>query len=127
MKKCVTIDIITHDPNTDEFVLYLVEDGPWPESSKTWDEILSVIQERVLSAADVAIDGYLADKQPDSRGKRVRIQVDSPNGCPEQLQVLVSAIDDFLATDQSYSSAVRKSNHISGLRVVTGKQLGRFH
>src|SRR5262245_19851706 len=126
MSKRVTINHITHDPRTDEFVLYLVEDGPWPSAESGWETRLKAIQDRVLDAADVAINGYLAAKYPDAVGNGVRIQVDSPFGSPQQLDELVCALKCFLVEDESYATAIANSKSIRGLRLVTGKEIGRF-
>jgi len=122
----VRIDLITQDSVNDEFVLYLVEDAPWPASSPDWDQRLSTMQDRILSAVDAAVDGHLANKYPASSGKAIRIQVDSPNGCPEQVARLVAAVADFVSNDKGYASAVVGSAHVRCLRIVTGKDMGRF-
>ena len=57
----VTVDLITEDVASDEWVLYLVEDGPWPEPDSNWHACLQAIQDRILSAADAAIDAKRAD------------------------------------------------------------------
>jgi hypothetical protein len=122
----VTIDLVTHDPATDEYVLYLVEDGPWPVREAEWKPHLKAIQDRILSAIDIAIDGQLANRYPDSVRKGIRVQIDSPHGCPEPLEKLIAAIKGFLRTDPSYLEAITGSSFFRGLRVITGKQLGRF-
>jgi hypothetical protein len=122
----VNIDLITEDPGSGEFVMYLVEDGPWPTSDSDWNLRLRSIQDRIFSAADVAIDGLLAEKYPDSSGSPVRIQIDSPSGCPSKLEALVEAVRTFFREDPSYSAAINNSSHIAGIRVVTGKEMGRF-
>jgi len=122
----VTIDIVTQDPVNDEVVMYLVDDGPWPDDDAGWIERLRPIQEWLYGAADAAIDGHLAARYPDMRGKKVRIQVDSPSGCPPQLESLVQRFQQALAESHDYREAVLRSEFISGLRVVTGHQMGRF-
>lgn len=126
MPRAVTVDLVTHDEKSGEFVLYLVEDGPWPFDEAGWRECLAAIQERILSVADVAIDGLLARQYPDSAGKAVRIQIDSPSGCPRQLTTLIEAVRRFLSEDESYAAGVASSPQIRGLRVVTGQEIGRF-
>lgn len=122
----VTFDLITEDPGSGEFVLYLVEDGPWPTSDQDWSVRLRSIQDRVYSAADVAIDGLLAGKYPESSGRPVRIQIDSPGGCPSKLEALIEAMRTVFREDPGYLVAIKDSQHIAGLRVVTGKEMGRF-
>ena len=123
MFQSITIDTVTHDDPHDELVLSLVEDGPWPSGPDAWRMRLAEIQNRIFAIADLAINGRLAIKFPDSRGKRVRIQVDSPRGCPGLVQELVSAASTFLLEDASYAGAIRSSTHVGGIRVVTGKQM----
>jgi hypothetical protein len=69
-----TIDLITETHETGEFALILVEDGPWPIKGPDWKECLSRIQNRIYDAIDIAIDGHLAARYPDSKGRRVRVQ-----------------------------------------------------
>lgn len=126
MSRRVSIDLVTYDERNDEFVLYLVEDGPWPAVDTEWAPRLLEIQDRVLSAADAAIDGHLAQRFPITSRAAVRIQVDSPSGCPKELEDLILAIGRFLDEDPSYAAGIRASLHIRAMRVVTGKQMGRF-
>jgi hypothetical protein len=126
MTKRVTLDLVTFDPRNDEFVLYLVEDGPWPDSEHNWAICLRRIQARVYDAMDVAIDGHLARQFPDSTGKKVRVEVDSPSGCPCELEDLIAALNVSIARDGQYRHAISVSPHIRGLRIVTGRKMGRF-
>jgi hypothetical protein len=75
---------------------------------------------------ECAIDGGLIGQFPDSRGRPVRIQIDSPNGCPSELADLVDKVSAFLINDPTFADAIRQSTFINGLRLVTGHQLGRF-
>ena len=122
----VTVDLVTYDQANDEYVLYLVEDGPWPQDEASWNSRLADIQERILSAVDVAIDGHLVKKFPDANGRKIRIQLDSPNGCPIQLSRLVTALGRFLLEDAAYAAAIQAAPQLQALRVMTGKQMGRF-
>ena len=126
MSSTALIDRITHDPGTDEFVLYLIEDGPWPGAGEDWSACLKRIQTRVYDALDVAIDGHLAEKFPESRGKAVRIQLDSPSGLPQQLAELVLRFNQHIGGNSEQRVASESSSNITGLRIVTGHELGRF-
>ncbi len=122
----VKIDLITEDPQTGEFVLYLVGDGPWPSPGDPLNEKLSMIQHRIFDAVDLAVDGRLAQKFKESIGKDIRVQIDSPQGAPRALQALVEKVRAFLADDREYSSAISRSAFVAKIRVVTGHELGRF-
>src|SRR4051812_28130692 len=120
------IDLISYDPKHDEFVLYLVEDGPWPQDASAWKMCLSRIQSRVFDAIDTALDGHLASRYPDSCGKKVRVQVDSPQTLPLQLSDLISKIREYVGKDNVYRAATARSPYIKGLRITTGHEMGRF-
>jgi hypothetical protein len=78
----VKIDLVTEHPETGVFAIVLVETGPWP--SGTEERELRRVQDRLYDCVDVAIDGHLAAKYPDSRGRPVRIQLDTYD-IPEEL------------------------------------------
>jgi hypothetical protein len=124
----VTIDLITQDQASGEFVLILVEDGPWPGQDCGWKECLSRIQGRVFDAIDVAVDGHLAAKYPDSLGKKVRVQLDSPSGSPQRVAELVRKIRRHLTEDGGqYRTAIDKSQFIAGLSVAMGHERNPFN
>jgi hypothetical protein len=106
--------------------VYLVEEGPWPENDAGWSTRLRELQNRLYDAVDAVVDGDLAGRFPDLQGNAVRIQVDSPSGCPTQLQAFVDRFGEALDDPGEYRDAIAKSAFVSGLRVVTGHQMGRF-
>jgi hypothetical protein len=126
MTTSVTISHVTHDPATDEWVLYLVEDGPWPTSEKDWPHTLRRIQKRVYDAIDVVVDGQLAKRFPDSLKKAVRVQIDSPSGIPSPLAGLIVRFQQALRSDEEVGLRSRASEFIDGLRIVSGHEMGRF-
>ena len=78
MSDQVSVNFVTYDPQRDEFVLYFVDDGPWPQSEGDWHRHLRSLQDKILAAVDASVDGGLAKQYANSIGKKVRIQVDSP-------------------------------------------------
>jgi hypothetical protein len=126
MSEQVTADTVTYDPSADELVLYFVEDGPWPEDDNAFAHSLKRIQDRILDAVDACIDGGVAAAYPDSLGKKIRIQVDSPNRYPEKLDNLISNVNKYLADTDEYASAINASKFVAGIRVVSGHTIGRF-
>jgi hypothetical protein len=122
-----TIDIFTETPQTGEFALIIVEDGPWPDENSDWSNCLSRIQSRIYNAMDIAIDGHLAAKYPDAKGRRVRIQIDSPRGIPKRLMQLISNLRNLLDQEKNeYHIAIKQSKFTQGLRIVTGHEMGSF-
>jgi len=127
MNTTVNLDMITHDPASDEYVLYLIEDGPWPDATDDWRECLSRIQRRILSVVDVVTSDKLFQLCPQAVGKAIRVQVDSPQGQPEELAELIDAVRQYLASGKNdFSEAISSSSVVSDLRIVSGHEMGRF-
>jgi hypothetical protein len=68
------VDLVTHDPKTDEYALIMVETRPWSDSP----ERLKQLQDKVNNYLHFALDGQLADRYPGARGRPIRIQLDCP-------------------------------------------------
>jgi hypothetical protein len=65
------IDVIAHDPKTDEAVLVMNEPNEWNGS----DGQLFSLQERFNAYASFLLDGEMADAHPELAGKRARIEL----------------------------------------------------
>jgi uncharacterized protein DUF6572 len=65
------IDMIAHDPKTDEAVLVMNEPATWDGS----DERLLELQERFNAYVSFLLDGEFAEWDPKLAQKRVRIEV----------------------------------------------------
>jgi len=65
------IDIIAHDPKTDEAVLVMNEPVAWNDS----DERLLQLQERFNAYVSFLLDGEFAELHPELAHKRARIEV----------------------------------------------------
>src|SRR3979409_1512049 len=65
------IDVVAHDPKTDEVVLVMNEAGGWDGS----DVRLHELQERFNAYTSFLLDGEMAEAHPELAGKRARIEV----------------------------------------------------
>ena len=111
-----TIDYITHNADLSEFALYLVESGPWPDPAR--DRLLP-LQERIYTIVDVVLDGQLASDYPDSKGKRVRVEVvfrGSPP--PEDALRMIARLDEYICSSPEYAPVAIRSGLLSSLRIV---------
>ncbi len=120
----VKVDMLTQDPDTGEFVVYLNEDGPWPETNEGWADTLHRIQERVFDAVHLVLEGAVAEKFPQLEGTKGRIQVNCQSGVPTAITELVEDLRAYLGKDPRYVKAMAASRHVSALRVVTGAEVG---
>jgi hypothetical protein len=65
------VDVIAHDPKSDEVVLVMNESRAWDSS----DARLHELQERFNAYASFLLDGEMAESHPELAGKRARIEV----------------------------------------------------
>jgi hypothetical protein len=115
MPKNVKVDLIADDPLHDEFVLHLVEDGPWDAADV--EDRMRALQSRLYDVVDLVIDGHLVGKYPESKGRRIRIQVDCLNE-PEEIREFVAKFGEHIETDPEYRKAMELSQFVSRLRII---------
>jgi Family of unknown function (DUF6572) len=65
------IDLVTEEPDG-EWALIVVEEGDWTGSQ----DQLKRLQEKLNNYLKFALDGEMARLHPESKGKKVRIQLD---------------------------------------------------
>ena len=87
------IDMIAHDPNTDEAVLVMNEPDPWNDS----DNRLVELQERFNAYVSFLLDGEFAESEPDLARKRARIEVRCAHMPGSRAIELLGQIRDQLA------------------------------
>jgi hypothetical protein len=87
------IDMIAHDPKTDEAVLVMNELEPWNGS----DERLLELQERFNAYVSFLLDGELAEWDSTLAQKRARIEVRCAHLPDARVLDLLSNIHDQLA------------------------------
>jgi hypothetical protein len=87
------IDMIAHDPKTDEAVLVMNEPRAWDDS----DERLIELQERFNAYVSFLLDGEFAEWDPKLAQKRARIEVRCAHMPDNRAIELLSQIRDQLA------------------------------
>ena len=87
------IDMIAHDPKTDEAVLVMNEPEPWKGS----DERLFHLQERFNAYVSFLLDGEFAEWDPKLAQKRARIEVRCAEMPDNRAIDLLAQIRDQLA------------------------------
>ena len=118
----LTIDLVTDDHINNEFVLCLVETGPWAEPI---ENRLKKLQDRLYDSFDAIVDGHVASKFPQSKGRKIRLQVDSHDAAPVSVLEFVRKFTDHLKNDAESQQAIRSSPFVESLRVVNGADIGR--
>jgi hypothetical protein len=86
------IDVIAHDPKSDETLLVMNEPDEWNGS----DEQLHDLQERFNTYASFLLDGELAETHPELAKKKMRIEVRCAHMPDSRTLELLGAIHDRL-------------------------------
>src|SRR5256714_10769188 len=87
------IDMIAHDPKSDEAVLVMNEPDAWNDS----DARLHHLQERFNAYVSFLLDGEFAESHPELVGKRARIEVRCAQMPDARALDLLGMIHDQLA------------------------------
>src|SRR5438876_11893502 len=87
------IDLIAHDPKTDEAVLVMNEPNEWDGS----DEQLLALQERFNAYVSFLLDGEMAEAHPELTGKPTRIELRCVHMPDTRTLELLGLIHDQLA------------------------------
>jgi hypothetical protein len=98
------IDMIAHDPKTDEAVLVMNEPEPWNGS----DERLLELQERFNAYVSFLLDGEFAEWDPKLAQKRARIEVRCSHVPDAKALDLLGSIHDQLAHQEIKMEVVVK-------------------
>lgn len=65
------IDLVAHDPQSDEVVLGMYEERNWDGS----DDRLMELEEKLNTYLSFALDGEMEETYPQFKGKRIRVQL----------------------------------------------------
>ncbi|HET6396916.1 MAG TPA: DUF6572 domain-containing protein [Pseudoxanthomonas sp.] len=106
------VDFVAKGDSPDEWKMVLVEEGPWVGPI---DEQLRRIQERMYGCIDAALDGQLAESFPDSKGKRVIVQLDCYNVPRAEVEDFFQRFSSGVLTLEDYREALERSEFVEGL------------
>ena len=106
------VEFIAKSEDTDEWKMVLVEEGPWIDSI---DMQLRRLQERLYNCVDAALDGQLAEKFPDSVGKKIVIQLDCYNLPRAEVADFFDQFSRGALSTVDYQNALKQSRFIKGI------------
>lgn len=108
----VTVDFVAKGESDEVWQMILVEEGPW---AAPYEPKLRELQDRLYGCIDAAIDGGLAAKFPQTRGRRIRIRVDGYNLPREEAQAFFDNFSKNVLRLPEYEKALSKSDYVSGI------------
>lgn len=107
-----TVDFIAQGASPDEWKMVLVEEGPWVGPIEAQ---LRRVQERLYDCIDAALDGKLAEKFPESSGKKVVIQLDCYNLPREEVSEFFDNFSKGVFSVDDYKKALAQSKFVSSI------------
>ncbi len=105
-----TVNFIAFDDRRDACLMVLVE-GPW---SGNVENNLRSLQQRMYGCLDAALDGQLAEKFPEARGKTVILRIDCYDLPVQEVDEFVGCFAQGVSNLPDY--ACEGSPYVSGFR-----------
>jgi|ERR1041385_2977010 hypothetical protein len=100
------VDFVARGDSPDEWKLVLVEQGPWNDPVEA---NLRRLQDRLYGCLDAALDGQVAEKFPESKGKKVTIRLDCYNVPREPVSEFFDKFSSGALSIPDYREALGKS------------------
>jgi hypothetical protein len=110
------IDVIAHDPKTDEVVLVMNEPNEWDGS----DEQLLALQERYNAYVSFLLDGEMAEAHPELAGKPTRIELRCAHMPDARGLELLGHIHDQLVFQEIKLEVVVRDVAVKGVTTLHG-------
>jgi len=111
-KSDAKVDFVTRGDTGEEWRMVLVEEGPW---NPPYDDAMRRLQARLYDCVDAALDGQLASKFPDSRGKRVVVQLDGYRLPESEVGSFFSRFAAGALNTDEYRTALASSTYVSAI------------
>jgi hypothetical protein len=112
VERTTVVDFVAKGDSPDEWKMVLVEEGPWSGSIA---DRLRRIQERMYGCIDAALDGQLAARFPDSKGKRVIVQLDCYNVPRVEVEDFFQCFSSEVLSLDDYRQALEHSAFVQGI------------
>ncbi len=116
----LNIDLITETPETGAFNLILVEEGPWPSGSE--ESQLRRLQDRLYDCVDAAVDGHIAERYPQSRGRPIVIRLDAYDLPVSVVEPFFRRFSDHVQASAEIAEAVRAGGYVKSLSFTSHHQ-----
>lgn len=106
-----TIDVLSEDPGGGTFTATLVEEGPWPDHML--EPALRNLQDWLFTTVDAIVEGAIAERYPETRGKPFTVFVNCFDVPEEQVRELFFRFRQYIDGSAEYQSAISNSAHVS--------------
>ncbi len=106
------VDFVAKGDSPDQWKMVLVEEGPWPGSI---DDQLQRIQERMYDCIDAALDGKLAKRFPEAKGKNMVVQLDCYNVPKEEVKEFFDRFSKGVLVIDEYREALKQNQFVKNI------------
>ncbi|MFZ3343068.1 MAG: hypothetical protein WA213_19460 [Terriglobales bacterium] len=106
------VDFVARGEAEDEWKMVLVEQGPW---AGPIDDQLRRLQERLYGTIDAALDGQLAEQFPESRGKKLIVQLDAYNVPRAEVSEFFDRFSEGVLSTADYRQALKNNQFVKGI------------
>jgi len=101
--------------NSSDAVLVLRESTPWKDENA--DDECERIQKRIFGCINLAADGLLAKRHPETKGKNIIIRLEC-DGLPRQdIDEMLEYLNDYLFIKEDYRKDLKKNQFIKSMRL----------
>jgi hypothetical protein len=111
-EKTTVVDFVAKGATPDEWKMVLVEEGPWRGPV---EDQLRRVQERLYGCLDAALEGQLAEKFPESSGKKIIIQLDCYNLPRGEVAEFFDKFSTGVLAVPDYLKALKESQFVRGI------------
>ncbi|QIL90911.1 hypothetical protein GNX18_14875 [Microbulbifer sp. SH-1] len=105
----VVVDFIARGKSDGEWLMVLVEEGPIQGSL---EDFLYGLQDRLYDTIDAVIDGKLAKKFPESKGKNIVIRLDCYDLPRSEIEEFFTAFSKGALKPDDYQKALSNNNFV---------------
>ena len=92
--------------------MVLVEQGPW---TGLIDDQLKRLQERLYGTIDAALEGQLAEQFPESKGKKLIVQLDAYNVPRAEVSEFFDRFSGGVLSTPDYRQALKNNLFVKGI------------
>lgn len=108
-ERTTVVDFVAHGDTPDEWKMVLVEQGPWTGPVEAQ---LGRLQDRLYGTVDAALDGKLAEKFPDSKGKKVVIELHGYNLPQPEVAEFFARFSEGVFSTPDYRAALKRNDFV---------------
>ncbi len=111
-ERSTLVDFVVKESDA-EWKLVLVEEGPWEGPIEIR---LSRIQDRLYGCLDAVLDGKLYEQFPDSKDKKIVIQLDCYNAPAAEVSDFFDRFSNGVLTTTDYRKALKGNKYVRDIQ-----------